>query len=185
MKKLVLLSFISLSSLFSQAQLYSSSSSEVSFDSKTPMEDIHAETVKAKAALKLKTKKVLIKIKMISFKFEKPLMEEHFNEKYVESEKYPNATFSGVIDDDIDLTKEGTYQVKVTGKLLIHGVEQLRTLTGTVAVSEGKIDLTTKFKINLKDHKIKIPKVVVKNIAETVDVSAHFVCKPFVKKNKK
>lgn len=164
------------------AQLYTSTSSDVSFDSKTPMEDIYAQTKKAKAAVNLKTKKVLIKIKMISFKFKKALMEEHFNEKYVESEKYPNASFVGVIQGDDDLTKNGTYQVKVKGTLEIHGVKQERTLEGTLTVTEGVVDLKTSFSITLKDHKIKVPKVVTKNIAEIINIKAHFICAPHKKK---
>ena len=146
------------------------------------MEDIYAQSKTAKAAVNLKTKKVLIKIKMISFKFEKPLMEEHFNEKYVESEKYPNASFVGVIQGEDTLTNNGTYQVKVKGKLDIHGVKQERTFDGTLTVTDGSVELKTDFSVNLKDHKIKVPKVVVKNIAEVINVKAHFVCAPHKKK---
>ena len=177
-----LLAFVLFSAFTVNAQLFSSETSKVSFDSKTPMEDIAAQTDKAKAAINIETKKVVIKIKMISFKFAKPLMEEHFNEKYVESEKFPDATFNGSIVENVDLSKNGTYKISVKGVLNIHGVEQPRTLTGTAIVKDGKIDLTTSFDVKLVDHKIEVPKVVVKNIAEVISVQAHFVCIPHVKK---
>ena len=179
--KVILLIAVSMS-FVAHAQVYKSTSSDVSFYSKTPMEDIYAQTKKAKAAVNLNTKKVFIKIKMISFKFEKPLMEEHFNEKYVETEKYPNAIFSGVILGEDDLSKEGTYQVKVKGVLNIHGVEQNRIVDGNVLVKEGTVELTTEFKVALENHKVKVPKVVVKKIAEVINVKAHFVCVPHKKK---
>ena len=182
MKKIMILAIALSTTLMASAQLYTSTSSDVSFDSKTPMEDIYAQTKKAKAAVNLKTKKVLIKIKMISFKFEKPLMEEHFNEKYVETEKFPDAKFNGVILGNDTLTKNGTYAVKVKGTLEIHGVKQERTLDGTLTVADGVVDLKTDFSVALKDHKIKVPKVVVKNIAEVVNIKAHFVCAPHKKK---
>lgn len=182
MKKIIVLALALSTSLMTSAQLFTSTSSDVSFESKTPMEDIYAQTKKAKAAVNVKTKKVLIKIKMISFKFEKPLMEEHFNEKYVETEKYPNASYVGVIQGEDDLTKDGTYNVKVKGSLDIHGVKQERTLDGVLTVAGGTVDLKTDFTIALKDHKIKVPKVVVKNIAEVVNVKAQFTCAPHVKK---
>jgi polyisoprenoid-binding protein YceI len=182
MKKFIILAIALSISVLVNAQLYTSTSSDVSFDSKTPMEDIYAQTKKAKAAVNLKTKKVLIKIKMISFKFEKPLMEEHFNEKYVETEKYPNASFVGLIQGDEDLTMNGTYNVKVKGALEIHGVKQERTLGGTVTVADGSIDLKTVFSVNLKDHEIKVPKVVVKNIAEVINIKGQFTCAPHTKK---
>jgi len=178
MKKFILL-FIALSTgLIINAQVYTSTSSDVSFDSKTPMEDIYAQTKKAKAAVSLSKRRIMVKIKMISFKFEKPLMEEHFNEKYVETEKYPDAKFDGLIQGEADVTKDGTYQVKVKGILEIHGVKQERTLEGTLTVADGLVDLKTNFSVVLKDHKIKVPKVVLKNIAETINVKAHFVCAP-------
>jgi polyisoprenoid-binding protein YceI len=182
MKKIMILMVALSVSIVANAQWYTSTSSDVSFDSKTPMEDIYAQTKKTKAAVNLKTKKVVIRIKMISFKFDKPLMEEHFNEKYVETEKYPDAKFDGVIEGGEDLTQNGTYKVKVKGTLEIHGVKKERTLDGTLTVTDGVVDLKTEFTVTLTDHKIKVPKVVVKNIAEVINVKAHFVCAPRKKK---
>lgn len=181
MTKLITFTFGLLFTVTLNAQLYSSTSSKITFDSKTPMEDIHAETTKGKALINSADKRIKVKIKMISFKFEKPLMEEHFNEKYVESEKYPDAEFDGNIVENIDFSKDGTHQVNVKGKLTIHGVTQERTLTGTITIKGGKIELLTKFQVKLVDHKIEVPSVVTKNIAEVIDVDASFICEEYKK----
>ena len=97
-------------------------------------------------------------------------MEEHFNENYMESHKYKVSVFKGKIINEIDFTKDGTYEVTAKGTLDIHGVTVEREIKGTLTISNGKINLTTAFDVLLKDHKIKIPKIVVKNIAEFVKV---------------
>jgi polyisoprenoid-binding protein YceI len=182
MKKILMLAIILSTSIAINAQVYSCKTGDVSFYSKTPMEDIYAQTKRARAGVNLKTRKVKIRIKMMSFKFEKPLMEEHFNEKYVETEKYPDAKFDGIIQGTDTLTKNGTYNVKVKGSLEIHGVKQDRTLDGVLTLMDGDVGLKTDFSIALKDHKIKVPKFVLKKIAEVVNVKAQFVCTPFKKK---
>jgi hypothetical protein len=105
-----------------------------------------------------------------SFKFPNKLMQEHFNEKYMESEKYPASSFRGNVQEDIDLKVLGTYKVTVKGKLTIHGVTQERTITGTINVNEGSITLESNFKVKNADHKIEIPKLVITKIAEELDV---------------
>ncbi|MES2779940.1 MAG: YceI family protein, partial [Bacteroidota bacterium] len=93
-----------------------------------------------------------------------------FNEKYIESEKYPKSTFKGKINEDVDLTKDGEYKVTVTGKLNIHGVELERTIPGILVVKDGVITISSKFKVKEVDHKIEIPTLVVAKIAEEIDV---------------
>jgi polyisoprenoid-binding protein YceI len=105
------------------------------------------------------------------FEFDKKLMEEHFNEKYMESDKYPYATFSGKVNETIDYTKNGTYKVTLTGKLDMHGVVKDRTIEGTVTIKDGEISFESKFIVALKDHNIEIPSIVAQNIAETVEVT--------------
>ena len=117
-------------------------------------------------------------IPVVSFKFEKPLMEEHFNENYLETEKFPTAKFSGTINEELDYTKNGTYDASVTGKLTIHGVEQERSINGTITVKDSQLIFEGKFQIKLEDHDIDIPSIVVKNIAEVVDVTATLVYEP-------
>ncbi|MBL4577836.1 MAG: YceI family protein [Flavobacteriales bacterium] len=111
-------------------------------------------------------------------------MREHFNENYLETEKYPKASFNGNINEDVDLSKDGTYEVTVTGKLLIHGVEKQRTMTGTIIREGDDISLKGQFQVTLSDHSIRIPKVVIANIAEVIDVKVSARYKPYIKKNK-
>ncbi len=150
--------------------IYRLKEGKVSFFSKAPLEDIAAEAKSYAGVINLTNRKVAFQVFITSFEFPNKTMQEHFNENYMESEKYPKATFSGTINEEVDLTKNGTYQVSVAGKLTIHGVEQERTIPGVITMKEGLLSLTSDFKVKLEDHKIKVPSVVVSNIAEVIDV---------------
>ncbi len=152
-----------------KAQMFSTSAGNVSFYSKTPLEDIAAVNTQVLAVLNLK-REVAVVITNTGFEFPNKLMQEHFNEKYVESEKYPQSTFKGKINEEIDLTQDGAYKVTVTGKLNIHGVEQIRTIPGTLTVKGGNIRFQSNFKVKNVDHKIEIPTVVMAKIQEEIDV---------------
>ncbi len=162
----------------SAQDLYAVTESEIQFYSDSPLEKIEAINKKTKSFFKISTKTLMFVIPVISFKFEKPLMEEHFNENYLETEKFPTAKFSGTINEELDYTKNGTYDASATGKLTIHGVEQERSINGTITVKDSQLIFEGKFQIKLKDHDIDIPSIVVKNIAEVVDVTAKLVYEP-------
>ncbi|OYU94918.1 MAG: hypothetical protein CFE21_14665 [Bacteroidetes bacterium B1(2017)] len=179
MKKLVLAALFGFSmALVSNAQMFSTSTGKVSFFSKTPMENIDAESNTVLAVLKADTKEMAIIITNTSFKFQNGLMEEHFNEKYVESEKFPKSIFKGKINENIDLTKDGEYTVTVTGKLTIHGVEVDRTIPGKIIVKGGTIQLKSNFSVKNADHKIEIPTIVTSKIAEAIDVTVDLILTP-------
>ncbi len=152
------------------AQIFVGKSCDISFFSKTSVKDISAVNTEAKPIMDTKSKQVVVKVQIQGFKFESKLMQEHFNENYMESGKYPFATFNGKINEDVDLGKDGVYKVTVTGKLNIHNVEQERTLEGTIVVKGGEIALDTGFKVALKDHNIDRPSVVGQELAEVIDV---------------
>ncbi|MBL4658264.1 MAG: YceI family protein [Flavobacteriales bacterium] len=164
------------------AQIFKSTSTDVSFFSETPLENIEAKNTLSGSMINIKDKQLVFQIPIKAFKFKKDLMEEHFNENYLESEKYPKASFNGNFNEDVDLTVDGTYELTATGILLVHGVEQERTLSGTLIRKGDEISLTGTFQIMLEDHKIKIPKVVIANIAEVIDVKVAATYKPYVKK---
>ena len=173
MKKLILTltAFTALTFINLKAQgLYKSTNSEVAFFSKTPLENIDGKTTTATTLLNVERKEIAFVIQNISFQFPNKLMQEHFNEKYMESEKFPLSIFKGTVQENIDLKVSGTYQVTVKGKLNIHGVAQDRTIAGTIVVNEGSITLESDFKVKNADHKIKIPSLVVTKIAEELDV---------------
>ena len=172
MKKNTLIITFLLSVVIGYSQdLYKATNGEISFFSETPMENIDAINKNLKALINIKNNEIAFIVTNIGFKFEKPLMEEHFNENYMESDKYKTSVFKGKIEGDVDYTKEGKYPVKAKGVLNVHGVDKEREIEGELIIKDGKINLSTIFNINLKDHKIKIPKLVVKNIAETVKVN--------------
>ena len=120
-----------------------------------------------------KTGEVAFIVANVGFHFEKPLMEEHFNENYMESDKYKTSVFKGTIIGNVDYTKDGKYPVKVKGILKMHGVEKEREIDGEINIKDSVINVVSEFSVDLKDHKIKIPKLVVKNIAETVKVTVN------------
>jgi polyisoprenoid-binding protein YceI len=105
-------------------------------------------------------------------------MQEHFNEKYLESEKYPKATFSGKLDGFVSTGAPGIQQVKAKGKLAIHGVTKEVEISGTVETTTQHILIKSKFIVRLEDYKIKIPQLMWQNIAEQVEVSVEFTYKP-------
>ncbi len=153
------------------SQVWMSRNGYIRLFSETPLENIEGITQLAQAALNTKTGEIYFKASVESFKFEDALMQEHFNENYMESEKYPNAEFSGAIQNLPDLTKEGTYEVTVIGKFTVHGVTKERTVQGTIVVEKGKISSTSKFKVKCVDHKIEIPTLLVKKIAEELEIT--------------
>lgn len=182
MKRLLLLSAGFVLSLNLSAQIYLANNCTISFFSASPLENIEAINKAAKPILNTATGDVQVKIAMNAFVFEKPLMQEHFNENYVESEKYPNAVFKGKINEKVDLTKDGEYKVTVTGTLSLHGVDKERKLEGLITVKGSEITLATKFNIHIADHNIKVPSLYVQNIAEDVEVKLNATLEPYKKK---
>ena len=170
-KYFFLIALMLLGNLMLQAQIYMGKTCEINFYSKGPIEDIDAVNKTAKPILNTVNGEIVLKATIKGFEFSKRLMEEHFNEKYMESDKYPYATFSGKINEPIDYKKDGVYKVTVTGKLTMHGVEKERTIDGTVTVKAGEVIIDSKFDVALKDHKIEIPTLVAQNIAEVVVVT--------------
>jgi hypothetical protein len=156
-------------------QRFVSDSSYVHFYSEAPIENIEAYNIESTSAIDLNSGKLAFVVPISSFEFDKSLMKEHFNENYLESEKFPKATFSGQIDD---WEKGVRGEVMAKGEMTIHGVKREITVTGFIENSEDGVIIRTKFPVTLADYKIKIPKAVFYNIAEVVDVTAYFQYKP-------
>lgn len=156
---------------------YSADDAVMSFFSYTPIEDIKAESKEAMGAIDVSTGSVYFKVRIRSFQFRKSLMREHFNEKYMESGKYPYAEFRGRILEIPDLSRSGEYSVTVKGDLNIHGVSRAYTTQATLKAQGTSIQATSSFKVRLADHRIRIPSIVIANIAEVVDVSVSALLK--------
>ena len=181
MRKLLLSTTAILLCMHLSAQIYIAKTCVISFMSKTPVEDIAGVNSTTKPLLNSATGDIQMKIAMTGFIFEKPLMQEHFNENYVESEKFPVAIFKGKINEKVDYTKDGEYKVTVTGKLNIHGVEKDRTINGVITIKGGVISLSSSFKVKFADHNIEIPALQATVIPEDTDVKLDAVMEPFKK----
>jgi polyisoprenoid-binding protein YceI len=172
MKKFFLAAAIIAGTLSTQAQKFYTKNGNISFNSKASVETIAASSNQVTSVLVPATGDLQFSVLIKSFHFEKALMEEHFNETYLESDKYPKATFKGKIADasKVNFTKDGTYNVSVTGELTMHNVTQKTTTAGTITIKGGKISAAAEFAVTLADYKIDIPKVVKNNIAEKVTI---------------
>lgn len=160
MKTTILLLIYCWLALASQAQLIMTKSGTISFHSHTLLEDIDAVNDHVLAVIDANKKSIAFSLLMKQFVFPRKLMQEHFNENYVESDKFPKATFSGAYTEAADLTKDGTYQLKVNGKLSIHGVTKDVSLPATLTVQGGTITGVSTFKLNPTDYNIEIPFLV-------------------------
>lgn len=157
---------------------YLANKGQISFYSHTALEDIKAENANVASIIDASSGELSIIVTMTNFLFEKKLMQEHFNENYVESEKFPKATFSGNImnNSEVDYATPGDYEVQVEGDMKIHGVSRKVSVEGSIVVNEkGEITSRTKFLLNPEDYDIKIPRVVRKNIAEKLEISVEIL----------
>ena len=162
---------------------YMTKNGKISFYSDAPLEKIEAKNSQVNIAIDSQTGDVVFKVLIKSFVFEKALMQEHFNENYLESDKFPTSSFKGKITNitDIKFDKSGSYIAKVAGKLEIHGITKEVTSQGTITVSDAGLNVKTKFKIKIGDYEITIPGAVTGKIAEEVEISVDADLKPITK----
>ena len=180
MKKITLICLVALG-INANAQVYRGDKCSIKFFSETKMENIDAENKFTKPVFNAKDGHFIVEAQQTAFEFKSAFMQEHYNENYVESEKYPTAKFDGFVVEKIDYTKDGTYNVSIVGKLSMHGVELPRTITGTIAIKGGAIIMDSKFDIKVADHKIKVPSLYVEKIAENIQVTFHAEMTPMKK----
>ena len=176
MKKIVLIAALIAGSMTAaQAQVYMTRTARVSFNATAVGSPEKIEAVNNEVANKLDaaTGRMGFQVPVKSFKFERALMQEHFNENYMESDKYPKAEFDGSISNmaDVKMDKDGTYNVKVAGKMTIHGVTNEVSVPGTVTVKGGAMTLKAKFNVKLQEYKISIPSVVADKVAKEAVVT--------------
>lgn len=173
MKRIVFLGALMLVFIQANAQVLTGKRTSVDFYSHTSVEDIRAKTKSVTAVLDLGTNDFAFRIQMKTFDFPNDLMEEHYNENYLETAKYPTASYTGKIISPakIDLAKDGTYNVTTKGTLEVHGVKQERTIPATIVISGGKATIKASFNIKLADHKIDVPTIVTAKIAESIAVN--------------
>lgn len=170
----LLFCFIIANTINSQEK-YLTKSGKITFFSEAAMENIEAENNQVLSIVDSKEGKMAIAILMKSFLFEKALMQEHFNENYVESDKYPKATFKGTIENFKNAYESASKtEVNVKGTLTIHGKSKDVLIPATFLKSDKTITMVGEFYITLSDFDVKIPAVVAKNIAEKIKISFDF-----------
>lgn len=176
MKKLIILLAIVMLGTTADAQKYMTRNGVISFYSKTSLEDIKATNNQVYAIVDAASKNVAFTLLMKSFLFDKELMQEHFNEKYVESDKYPKASFTGSYTGDVNTAKDGTYNVTVKGQLTMHGVTKPVEAPATIQVRNGHLISKCSFLVAPADYNISIPSLVKDKIAKQLDVSVTADC---------
>jgi len=144
----------------------------ISFYSKAPLENIEANSKTALSVLDKKTGQIEFSVLIKSFTFEKALMQEHFNENYLESDKFPKAAFKGRIDNisNIDFEKDGKHTVSVTGQLSIHGETKTIITPAIITIQSGTTTANADFNISLTDYKINIPSLAKDKISNSVKI---------------
>jgi hypothetical protein len=179
MKKLILMTLIILASQLIHAQKYMTQNGIITFYSKTPMEDIEAVNNQVSSVFDGDNGGIAASLLMKAFTFEKALMQEHFNEKYIESDKFPKSTFKGSIEnfDKLKLSSSAT-NITVKGQLTIHGVTKEIVASGTMSkVDENTLKAQFTFSILLSDYQVKIPSTVKDNISESIKITTNFTYK--------
>jgi len=155
-------------SLFSieQENRYIIQNSKIEFYSYAPLEDIQAVNTESVGAIDIESGEFIIKIPVNSFEFPNKLMQKHFNDSYLETDIYPECIFRGKLNEN-----------SASGEITLHGVTKKIEIPISKTINEENIIISTDFKILLKDHKIKIPRLLFQNIAEEIEikVSSEFI----------
>jgi polyisoprenoid-binding protein YceI len=161
------------------ANIREARSGKIEFHSDAPKELISASSTQLRGALNIARRTFAFKVSMATFQgFNSPLQREHFNENYMETNQYPEATFSGKIIEDVDLTKDGTYEVRAKGRLSVHGLFRERIIKSSVTVKNRRIQLSSTFIVLLADHNIKIPRVVYEKLSPQISVEVQASLEP-------
>jgi polyisoprenoid-binding protein YceI len=151
----------------------------INFASNAQLELIKASSDKVQGLLDPGNNQFAFTVDIKSFQgFNSQLQREHFNEKYMESEKFPKARFSGKIIESVDFTTDGIFDVRAKGDLEIHGVKQTRIIKSKITIRNGQIDVESRFMVPLSDHNITIPNIVSQKIATEIEVDFKATMKP-------
>ena len=176
MKKPGLLFFLLLNVWFIHAQVYATRNGFIGFYSKTPLEDIKAENKQVYAAIDVGKKNLSFQLLVKGFSFPKKMMQDHFNEEYIESDRFPKARFVGNYTGEVDITKDGFYKVQAQGELMLHGVTKTISIPATLEVKGDKITGKSDFNLIPSDFNIKIPAIVREKIAKQIEVHVLAEC---------
>lgn len=182
MKKVVFFIGLIGLSITSMAQKYMTQSGTIKFYSETPVENIEAVNNQVSTVLNAENGELVFSLLIKAFVFEKALMQEHFNEKYMESDQFPKSTFKGKINDfSLDKLSAKFTDFNVVGELTIHGVTKEIEITAKMKMSGDKIIANSIFHVEVADYEIKIPSTVRENIAKTIEITVDAEYEPYGK----
>jgi len=179
-KYLLTLIALFISNLISAQGKYLTKEGYITFFSHSIVEDIKADNHQVLSIIDIETGEIAIQLLMKSFMFKKALMQEHFNENYIESYKYPKAKFKGTILNFDQLT-DNINEAEIIGVLSVHGINNEISTTAVIEILDDEITLTGEFIVKVADFNIKIPSVVINNIAKTIKINFKLVHKPYKK----
>lgn len=151
-------------------ELYKSNSVKIGFFSSAPVEDIQAVSEKGISVWNINSQQISFLVQIETFQFRKAKMQTHFNENFMESNRYPYATFKGICTGLPRELADGNYQLDLNGELEIKGIKKERKIPASLKVENGELFLQSEFEVACEDHNIEIPRIFWKNIAEVIEV---------------
>lgn len=161
------------------ANRYHCENGKASLKSVATLELIQAKSNKLRGLIDTESQTFAWSIDIRTFEgFNSPLQKEHFNENYLETDRFPKASFAGKIIEQVDFQQQGVQTIRAKGKLNIHGIEQERIIKSTLEIKDGKLHITSSFTVPIADHNIGIPKIVYQKIAEEIQVEVDAVLIP-------
>lgn len=189
MKKLIILAVASLFVIQSKAQVYKTATGNIKFVNKTAIEEFTANNDQVTAAFSVAENAVVMRVPVNSFQFKSALMQKHFQENYLETNKFPFSTYVGKINDakalataSGNLTKNGEYPVETTGTLEMHGVKKPIVVPGKIIVKDGLVTLSANFNVKCSDYEIKIPAASAASVSNDIAISVSCPLKQAAKK---
>ena len=183
MKKIIasyLCMLLCLASLNSNAQKCYTKTGKISFFSSTALENIEASNRSVTALLDSKTGELQFTVLVKGFEFKKALMQEHFNENYLETDKFPKASFKGQVlnNSEINYAADGSYPARVKGQLTIHGQTKDIETTGVINIKDGKPVLNSTFSVLIADYKINVQRIHQDNISKSIKITVEAALTP-------
>lgn len=172
MKKLIFLCFLILSASV-KSQTLSTEKLNVHIYAPAPISDIEALTNTASGTIDLIKKEVKVNIQVNSLSFKRALMQQHFNEKHIESDKYPTASFRGKFSDDLNFNIDSSYNINIDGKFNIHGVNVIMVVPCEIQIKNKHLSIKSEFKLKSKDFKIKTPTMLGKTVGEEIVITVN------------
>jgi polyisoprenoid-binding protein YceI len=176
MKKYIYIALLLIGFQFVNAQNYITKEGSIELYAETTLLTIDGKTQSAGSILNASTGEVVATVLITSFKFKEALLEEHFNENYIESHKFPKSQFKGKITNwsSVNINKDGTYPITIEGDLTMHGETRPLKSSGTLIVSGGKISASTEFLISLANYKIKVEESYKDRIPDNIKITLKF-----------